>query len=95
MKTFEIQIQNLFLNIFHLQSNSYVHSKHNPAIESDRFISNLNIETKNSKIIFFGFGAGYLLESFKNKFGVLFDIIIFEPIENLLETNELKKKFLT
>ncbi len=93
MENFEFNIQNNFLNLFYKPTNSYVHSKYNPEIEADRSLLNRNFSS-NSKIIFFGFGVGYLIESFLKKFGSAFDIILIEPILNLLEHEELKKKLL-
>lgn len=94
MENFELSIQNSFLNIFYKPTNSFIHSKHNPVLESDRFFSEYSLP-KTSKILFFGFGAGFFLDSFQKKFGSSFDVLVIEPIKNLIEQEELKKKFLT
>ena len=94
----EVQITNQFLNLYNHKTKSFIHSKQNPIVESDRFAIGVQQTFQKEKfqtLICYGFGLGYNIEALLKIFDSTIRVICIEPITEVLNLTEVKKKFLS
>lgn len=80
LESFEKPVEILKMNQFKnfKYENTFMHSKYNPEVESDRWIEGIKIDIDMDSIFVIGLGLGYYLESLKKNYGHK-KLIIVEP----------------